>query len=214
MRYRCEALSLEGFIQQIAVNYVPHGYWFYVTGRLRPGRDWRAVDARIVAKYGIALSPWQRARRKRAGAASLQYIRFEEFFVILATEGRHAFHAEERAAIRDLRETPLKFAGYSVSRRGGHAHVRIEQQTYQDLKAWLTGCAARKSKAALELAFYRLPFEPYAPVRRQFFALLRAVNERRRAAGLAPLSDKCLPLRRRIYRPFDSPLPRGWGPAA
>ena len=32
--YRCEAASVEGFIQQLAVSYVAKGYWFYVTGRI------------------------------------------------------------------------------------------------------------------------------------------------------------------------------------
>jgi hypothetical protein len=30
--YRYEATSLPGFIQQFAVSYVGHGYFFYVTG--------------------------------------------------------------------------------------------------------------------------------------------------------------------------------------
>ena len=34
MRYRCEVVSVEGFIQQLAVAYVSRGYFFYVTGRI------------------------------------------------------------------------------------------------------------------------------------------------------------------------------------
>jgi hypothetical protein len=26
------ATSISGFVQQLAVSYLPHGYWFYVTG--------------------------------------------------------------------------------------------------------------------------------------------------------------------------------------
>jgi hypothetical protein len=32
MQYRCEAVSVEGFIQQLAVAYVARGYLFYGTG--------------------------------------------------------------------------------------------------------------------------------------------------------------------------------------
>lgn len=58
------------------------------------------------------------------------------------------------------------------------------------------------SKVALEAAFRRLPYEPYAPVRSQLLCLLRAVNRRRRVAGLPELDRGCVRLSRRIVRPF------------
>lgn len=39
MKYRCEATSLEGFVQQLASNILPHGYWHNVTGRVPDGKD-------------------------------------------------------------------------------------------------------------------------------------------------------------------------------
>lgn len=62
MKYRCEATSVTGFIQILASNYLPHGYWFYVTGKVPPSKDPRLVDQKILAKYGIELS---RQRYKR-----------------------------------------------------------------------------------------------------------------------------------------------------
>jgi hypothetical protein len=44
---------------------------------------------------------------------------------------------------------------------------------------------------------------PYAPIRRQFLNLLRAVNRARKAAGFELLPKEVLPLRRRVVRPFD-----------
>jgi hypothetical protein len=32
--YRCEATSVAGFVQQLAVAYVRNGYWFYVQGTI------------------------------------------------------------------------------------------------------------------------------------------------------------------------------------
>src|SRR5690606_6094690 len=32
MKYRCVASSPEGLVQQVAVCYLRHGYWWYVTG--------------------------------------------------------------------------------------------------------------------------------------------------------------------------------------
>src|SRR4051794_1656045 len=126
MPYRCEARTPEGFVQQLAVSYIANGYWFYVAGVIPETKDPRAVDEKLVRKYGIDISKFTRARRKRAGMANMQYIRFERFFVLIATHGRHRFFEEEHPAIRDIRERPVKFASYAVSYRGRHAHVRIE----------------------------------------------------------------------------------------
>jgi hypothetical protein len=52
------------------------------------------------------------------------------------------------------------------------------------------------------MAFYQVPFEPYAPVRRQLLRIWRAVNLARRKAGYQPVPVEVLPLRRRIVRPF------------
>ena len=37
--YRCEANSLAGFIQQLAVCYLKNRYFFYVMGCVREGKD-------------------------------------------------------------------------------------------------------------------------------------------------------------------------------
>ena len=58
------------------------------------------------------------------------------------------------------------------------------------------------------MAFYELPFEPYAPVRRQLLNLLRAVNLVRKQAGYRPVPVEVVPLRRRIVTPFADPRPR------
>lgn len=214
MRYRAEATSLTGFVQQIACCYLRHGYWFYVTGRIPSGKDPRAIDAKLIVKYGIDVSESTRTRRKRAGMANLQYLRHADFFVILATKGEHEFFADESPLIRDIRRVPLKYGGYCISyRRGGrtrdgktdgrqHAHVAIERQCYLDLKSRLLDLARQRSVEKLALDFYEIAFEPYAPIRRQLFNILRAVNQTRKAAGLRPVPWEVLPLRRRIVRPF------------
>jgi len=207
MDYRFEVRSIEGLIQQLAVGYVARGYWFYVTGVVPAGKDPRIVDEKLIEKYGVALSPSARSRRKRAGMANLQYVRFENFFVLLATMGRHRFFEEEAKTIRDVRESPIKFAGYSISYRGGHAHVRIEQNVFNELKAYLVEYSLHRFRETLERSFSKLDFAAYAPVRSQLLSLLRAVNAKRRSAGYEPLSSSCLHLRRWNVRPFDA---RSW----
>jgi hypothetical protein len=91
MYYRSVTPTLEGFIQQLACCYLTHGYWFYVSGFVPEGKDPTAVDAKLVAKYGVAVSESTRFRRKRVGLANLQYLRFERSFLLIATLGSHPF---------------------------------------------------------------------------------------------------------------------------
>jgi hypothetical protein len=203
MDYRCEATSVAGFVQQLAVAYVGHGYFFYVTGEIPERKDPRAVDEKLIAKYGLAIGKTARARRKTVGFANVQYIRYGHSFVLLATAGNHVFFEEERAFIRDARKVPIKFAGYAISYRSGHPHVRIEQRRYLGLKAYLSDVAVHRAKERIEMEFRRLPFEPYAPIRGQLHCILREVNRRRALAQYEPVPSSCIRVRRHVRRPFD-----------
>jgi hypothetical protein len=119
MRYRCEAVTVEGFIQQLAVAYVARGYVFYVAGEIPASKDARRVDEKLVGRYGIDISQWARARRKRAGLANVQYLRHGLFFVLLATHGEHPFFTAEGANVRDVRRRSIKYAGYAVASAAG-----------------------------------------------------------------------------------------------
>src|SRR5262249_15554588 len=152
------------------------------------GKDPGAVDEKLIGRYGIDISKWARARRKQAGNANLRYLRYGRFFILLATHGQHRFFEEEAACIKDIRRTPLKFSGYAVSFRGGHPHVRIEQEEYQNLKAYFVERAVHRSLPALEKELADVTFEPYAPVRRQLLCILRAVNRARKEAGFTPVT--------------------------
>ena len=88
MAYRCVATSVAGFVQQLAVGYVARGYYFYVTGRIPEHKDPVHTDEKIIAQYGIGVSKWVRARRKRQGLANVHYLRYGTFFVIIASHGR------------------------------------------------------------------------------------------------------------------------------
>lgn len=204
MQYRCAAVSVEGFIQQLAVAYVSRGYLFYVTGEIPASKDASRVDAKLVERYGIGISQWARARRKRAGRANVQYLRHGSFFVLLATRGEHPFFEAEGANVRDARRRSIKYAGYAVGFRGGHVQVRIDRPRYRELKGWFEEHATRRGVESLAKAFYELPFEPYYLVRQQEFALLRAVNHRRKAAGLPLVPKECIWLKRRPVKPFGA----------
>src|SRR3954452_23600511 len=120
MEYRCEATSVSGFIQQLAVGYVGRGYYFYVVGQIPEGKDPRRTDEKLIEKYGIDIGKTARASRKALGRANVQYLRFRNNFVLLATPGEHEFFDSEAGQIRDAREMPIKLFGYAVSSRNGH----------------------------------------------------------------------------------------------
>ena len=221
MQYRCAATSVVGFVQQLVSCYLPHGYWFYVSGVIPPGKDPESVDEKLIAKYGIGMSRTSRARRKAVGIANVHYLRYERRFLLLATHGFHPFYDDEARSIRDARRVPIKFEGYSISvakggfkrKQNGHdapvrddrwrVRVQIERELYKGLKAYLLDIAPHRSAASLAAEFRDLPFEPYAPVRQQLLNLLRYTNRRRQAAGLQPLGSAVLRFRRRIVRPFE-----------
>jgi hypothetical protein len=202
-QYNCEATTVEGFIQQLAVCYVGRGYWFYVTGFIPPDKDPWAVDEKLIGRYGIDISKWARARRKQTGQASVQYLRFRRFFVLLATPGNHRFFIEEAGRIQDVRSVPIVVSSYSVSSRAGRVHVRIERNEYLRIKSYFTEQATRLTEQRIEAELRALPFEPYAPVRTQLLTITRAINRKRNSAGLPAISRHCLRFKRRIYRPFE-----------
>jgi hypothetical protein len=206
--YRCVAVSVEGFVQQLTVSYIARGYRFYVACHIPPGKDLAEVDRKIVERYDLDLSKWARARRKRHGQASVQYLRYDRFFVLIATEGKHLFF-ERESDWRDVRERPIHFAGYSIGSRSGHdgqlhASVRIDDDCLRRVQRRLDAVALHPDIERLSAFFRDLRFTPYAPVCRQLLKLLWRTNGRRKTAGLEPVPARALRLRRWPVRPFGA----------
>jgi hypothetical protein len=216
MPYRCVAQSPEGLVQQVAVSYLRHGYWWYVSGRIPQAKNPQEIDDKLIAKYEIDISERQRASRKLRGLANMQYIRCGNWFLLLVTEGHHPFKQQE--AIRDCRRNPIVFEGYSLSyRRAGitakgetapkwHACVRIEPKTYKELKAFFMVRACHRSVENLTADFCKVPYARYAPIRRQLLNIHRAVNRARSQMGYDPVPITALNLRRKIVQPFQESI--------
>ena len=214
---QCVAGSAAGLIQYVATNLLTSGYRWYVTGWVPDRKAPEAVDAKLVAKYELDLPKWERSRRKRIGWASIRYVRHDRFFVMLATEGVHRWKLEEGSRIRDVRTNALKYGGYAVTirrdtspnRRGAgrwRVRVSIEAETYKRLKAYFLDLAVHRSVEELAAVFGRVPFEPYAPVRRQLLTILNAVNRARKKAGYRPVPSGVLRYRRRPVRVFEDDM--------
>ncbi|NLE57769.1 MAG: hypothetical protein GX616_05365 [Planctomycetes bacterium] len=222
MEYRCVATSVAGFVQQLVSCYLPHGYWFYVSGIIPPGKDTESVDEKLIARYGIGVSRTSRARRKAMGIANVHYLRYERRFLLLATHGYHPFYDDEAQSIRDVRRIPIRFEGYSISvakggylpkeKKGGslvrdskwRVRVQIDCEWYKGLKAYFEDIALYRTTRQLAVELADLPFEPYAPVRRQLLNLIRYINRRRETGNLDQLGFSVLRYRRRIVRPFGT----------
>ena len=220
MKYQYEATSLTGFVQYLASNVLPHGYWFYVTGCVPEGKDPQAVDQKLTENYECLLSRQERARRKQTGHANVRYLRFGRLWVLLATKGEHAFFRSE-PRIRDIRRVPLQVGGYSLWVKRGHylqtdpstgkaapdgryrCRVLIGRDTYRELLAYFENIACHRSVETLRRELLAIPFEPYAPVRRQLLNILRQVNQRRRAAGYSKLDNSAIRYHRQPVKPFE-----------
>ena len=119
---------------------------------------------------------------------------------------------EEEDRIHDARKRPITFWGYSVSYRQGHPHVRIQQTDCSLLKVRMLEAAVRQEAEVLRSSCRGLP---YAPVRRQLPNVLRAVNRRRKLAGLTLVEVTCILMRRRICSPLEDVEPlRRWAAGA
>ena len=208
--YQCEATSVSGFLAQL-VRYVAAGHYFYITGVIPERKIPRQVDDKLIGLYGISRPKWRRARRHRAGVAGIHYLRFKRFFVLIATHGEHRFFLDHAAQIQDIRRTALKFRGYSIrhtystSQQRWRVFVRLDRETYRDLRAYLLQLAVRhefRGGREIEVEFHGLPVVPYQPVRRQLLAILKAVNRKRRQAGLSKLAPSCVPNALRIGSVF------------
>jgi hypothetical protein len=187
------------------VGYIARGYRFFFQGLIPEGKDPRVVDAKLIKRYGLAISKFKRSHRKAQGLANVQYLRFRQHFVLISTPGDHdPLRADH--TLKDAHDVPIKLGGYAVSFRGGHACVRIEREAWKELKAYYLDLAAKRSVSWFEREFRRWPFEPWDPVLRQTFVILNQVNRARKAAGLELVPTSCVRLKRRIYRPFDTPV--------
>lgn len=208
MPYQCVAASVAGFVQQLAVSYVSKGYYFYVTGVIPEHKDPAKTDRKILDAYGIEVSKWTRARRKKASLANVHYLRYRRFYVIIANHGFHDFFAAEASRLYDIRRRPMFFLGYSIGCRPArgdgeyHVSVRINRDLFQTLKARYERAALECTAEQLFSELRALPYEPYAPVRSQLRGLLRAINRRRIVAGLDQVPEQALRLRRAPVCPF------------
>ena len=210
--YPYRFINIHMFVQRVADNIVKYGNFKYVTGVIPEHRDLLEVDAKILRKYGIAVSRWTRCRRRSKGLASVHYARHQRFFVMFAPEqrkGESPWHVLEEwnserqvklqgSRIHDIRRKPLVHGGYSISFKHcigtgrGHVAVRIHPEEYRALKAYFLHLAKHRCAVSLNKEFRFFPFEPWAGVRMQRWNIFQAVDAARKRAGFELIAPKVL----------------------
>jgi hypothetical protein len=94
---------------------------------------------------------------------------------------------------------------YSVREKRWKVFVRLDRETYLNLRAQMLDLAVRagyRNPDTLEQEFRQLRWQPYEPVRRQLVVIVKAVNRKRRYAGLRQIRLSCVPTMRTIGSVF------------
>ncbi len=204
LKQPCEVKGLSAFVQQVAVSTIPKGYRWYVSGWIPEHKDPLQVDEKLRRKYRAYGCESTRWRWKKEGLANVRYYRWGQRFILFVTDksGESPIWEEEENNLRDVWHQPLYIGNYSISYRNGgrtragkvdpkrRSHVQIERMHYENLIAQFEGLATRLSAKELGELLYNLPFDAYKPVSRQFWKILRAVNKKRRLAGIHDYVDK------------------------
>ena len=222
---RCVAASVRDFVRQLATCYLPRGYWFYVSGQVREGNCFRAVDRITLEKHGLGSSVETARRGERIGMADVGYLRFERTFILLAKDRNHPALNQQPDSVQDARCVPIRFRGYSI---GGQrcvgcsettpntepdgsdkwrVHVQIEADLYRCIQAYFLAVAALRSADQLADDLRALPYEPYSGVRGQLQDILHLVNGVRDLAALPPLDHRVLRNRRPMTASSDARVP-------
>ncbi len=82
--------------------------------------------------------------------------------------------------------------------------MQIARKDYQLLVADFLERARRTSTDNLSRELYCLPYEPYAPIRKQLLNLLRLINQTRKQAGQEAIPPTVLRYQREITKVFAS----------
>ena len=165
----------------------------------------------------------RRHSRKKRGVINVAYLRHERDWILLASPGRHEptkegwidWREAESGSLRNCsRGQPIYAYGYSITlvrgdylrkqtpntapQQDGKIRVRVQisRRGRALLREQLLRHACSRNEEWFARQFWNLPFEPYAPVRKQLLSLLRQINVVRKKAGLRKLSTNVIRYRR------------------
>ena len=208
-QYCCVAASPAGFLRQLTANILPYGYRYYSAGCIREPLKPESVDENIIQNYRLnTLSKDQRFYYRSKEISMVHYLRYGRFYLLLACEGSKRmdkasqpkyngdkgcqfFFENEKKKMKDIRESPIHFKCYLIS-RNNYNYVRLDGPTYKELAAKCLQHAPHWKRSLLKefLKQQFARFEAYAGVRAQFSEIVHRVNKIRKKAGLELVSGK------------------------
>ncbi len=178
---RMEAKTLGDFLWRVAIDYIRHGYTRYALRKIPEEKDLAVLDQKLIETYSISACRVTRHRLRAKGRASVQYVRYQRQFVLLATRGTH--QEFDKLCAYDVKTAPLHFEGYSIGLIGEKACVRVARRQWRFIEAEilsLANCDRRK----VESTFNALPYYNFPGVVEQKLKLVKKVNALRRPKRL------------------------------
>jgi hypothetical protein len=152
MKARHVIASIDGMVA-ILVNLISKGYRYYFTGTIDDSAKRPLRDSRMQDYYEADVPKWTRERRRQRDEANFRYLRFDDWFIVLATEGAATrFWQEDRHRVRDIRNIPIRFKGYSISyRQGGYQSVPSDERSRRNaMWAEYRACREQEGKRAVK----------------------------------------------------------------
>lgn len=182
-----EVGSLGDFLRRIAFDYARYGYTRYALRQIPADKDFQAIDLKLHRVYGVTSCRTRRSRQRRRGLACVEYLRFQEWFILLATPGHHEAFSKIRSF--DLRQSPLHFRGYSVGFVGERVSIRVARSVWRRVQRKVYQ-GALQDGAEVEKWLASLPFYRFPDVVTQLESLTLAINLRRKRAGLSRVTPR------------------------
>lgn len=188
INYLCN--SWQYLLQQL-VYLIGKGYYNYHVGYIKAGKENKAtnIDSKIIEKYNMDLSKDQRARRKKKKLANFYYLRWQNVFVILKTDGELDVSIDDKfydIRIKQKEANRLKIKvseiiEFNISLQYKDSNKRsvtvaLSNATYKNLKAEIEDMIQHKQIKKLENLFAKLRGLPaWKGVIKQEYLLLEEV---------------------------------------
>ncbi len=193
-----ELKSYQAFLTQ-AVRLCGFGYRFYRLSEypIRKADRWLHTDAKIAAKYPIlALSKYQRARRKAQGLVNASFCRFRHLALLQISQGRDDVGILAAERPQDVRKAPIRLAihnlVFQIHLLDGHFTVSLAQDCFLDLLAYLREVAAKADLSELKREFAALDMEipSWRGTNRQRRKMLEEIAKVAKASGRVRACDE------------------------
>lgn len=195
MKRSCD--SLGNFLRRIAFDYVRYGYHRYALREIPKEKDPGLIDDKVCRAYGVTSCRTKRHRRRAIGKATVEYLRWDHTFVLLATDGTNA--AFERLRSFDIAQSPLHLRGYTIGIRPSGVSVELSRSELKKVRQAVKEVELQ-APSKVEDRVTSFPIYRFPGVLTQLYTIVREVNLRRKAAGLLPARPEIRPQLEARYR--------------